>query len=111
MSGNRNSLIPKGEPVSDENINKPDEESCDSTEPCCCSESADKGSSGGGRRFKTLLCVLILVAAGVVAAHSVINGKSKECDPASGCCPSGTTTVVEQDNTPENAADASDNKP
>ncbi len=97
--------------MSDDNINKPDEESCDSTEPCCSSESADKGASGGGRRFKMLLCVLILAAAGVVAAHSVINGKSKECDLASGCCPSDTTTVVEQDNTPETATDASENKP
>ncbi len=92
-------------------MNKSDEESCDSTEPCSCSESADKGSSGPGRRFKMLLCVLILVAAGVVTAHSVINGKSKECDLSSGCCPSASTTVVEQDNTPETATDASDNKP
>ena len=92
-------------------MNKSDEESCDSTEPCSCSESADKGSSGGGRRFKTLLCVLILIAAGVVAAHSVINGKSKECDTASGCCPSDTTTVIEQDNTPETATEPCGTKP
>ncbi len=97
--------------MSDENINKPDEENCDSTEPRCCSESADKGSSSRGRRFKTLLCVLILVAAGVVAANSVINRKPKECDSSSGCCPSGTTTVVEQDNTPETVTEASEDKP
>ncbi len=97
--------------MSDDNINKPDGENCDSTEPCSCSESADKGSSGRGFGFKTLLCVLVLVAAGVVAANSVINRKQKGCDSSSGCCPSGNTTVVEQDNTPETATDASENKP
>ncbi|RKY05886.1 MAG: hypothetical protein DRP66_09920 [Planctomycetota bacterium] len=97
--------------MSDDNINKPDGESCDSTEPCSCSESTDKGSSGGGRGFKTILCVLILIAAGVVAANSVINRKPKECDTASDCCPSDTPVVVEQDNTPEPAADACGTEP
>ncbi len=97
--------------MSDDNINKPDEESCDSTEPCSCSEPVAKGASGGGRRFKMLLCVLILAAAGVVAANSVINRKPKECDSASGCCPSKATTVVEQDNTPETATEPCGNKP
>lgn len=97
--------------MNDDNKNKPDEESCDSTEPGSCSESADKGASGRGRRFKTLLCVLILAAAGVVTAHSVINGKSKECDLSSGCCPLDTTTVLQQDDTPETATEACENKP
>ena len=97
--------------MSDDNINKPDEESCDSTEPCSCSESADKGASGRGLGFKTLLCVLILIAAGVVAANSVINRKPKECDTSSGCCPSGAATVVEQDNTPETATEPCGDKP
>ncbi len=101
--------------MSDDNINKPDEESCDSTEPCSCSESTDKGSSGGGRGFKTILCILILIVAGVVAANSVINRKPKECDSASasasGCCPSDTTTVIEQDNTPETATEPCGTKP
>ena len=97
--------------MSNDNINKPDAESCDSTEPCCCSQSDGKGSSGFGRKFKMLLCVLILIAAGVVAANAVINGKPKECDPASGCCPSDTTIVVEQDNTPETATEPCGTEP
>ncbi len=97
--------------MSDDNINKPYGENCDSTEPCSCSQPADKGASGFGRGLKMLLCVLVLIAAGVVAANAVINGKPKECDTASGCCPSDTTSVVEQDNTPKTATEASENKP
>ena len=98
-------LSGKGNLMSDDNINKTDGESCDSTEPCSCSESADKGSSGFGRGLKMLLCVLILIAAGVVAANAVINGKPKECDTASDCCPSDTATVVEKDCASETATE------
>ncbi len=92
--------------MSDDNINKPNEESCDSSEPCSCSQSDGKGSAGFGRGLKMLLCVLILVVAGVVAANAVINGKPKECDQASGCCPSDAKSEVKQDNTPETGTDS-----
>ena len=105
------SLSGKGNLMSDDNINKPDGESCDSTEPCSCSQSDGKRSSGFGRGLKMLLCVLILIVAGVVAANAVINGKPKECDPASGCCPPKNTAVVEQDNTPETATEPCGTEP
>ncbi len=97
--------------MNDDNMNKPDEESCDSTEPCSCSQSDGKSSWGGRRGFKMLLCVLVLIAAGVVAANAVINGKSKECDSASGCCPSDAAIVVEKDCTAETATEPCGNKP
>lgn len=82
--------------MSDENKKDCGDDGCKPTKKCGCSSMSKQTSSGKQAGLGTYIGVLIIILAAAVGAHSLKNGKQKECDPESGCCPSSSTTIVEQ---------------
>ncbi len=86
--------------MSDENKQDCGDDGCKPTKKCGCSSMSKQTSSGKQAGLGTYIGVLIIILAAAVGAHSLKNGKQKECDPESGCCPSADTSVVEQEPAP-----------
>ena len=63
-------------------------------------------SSGKQTRLGAYVGVLVLIVAAAVGANSLKNGKQKQCDSKSGCCPSTNATVVEQEPAPSESDSA-----
>lgn len=86
--------------MSDENKPNCDDDGCKPEEKCGCSSMSKQTSSGKQVGIGTYIGVLIIILAAVVGANSLKNGKQKECDTESGCCPSTETKVVAQEEAP-----------
>lgn len=80
--------------MSDENKQNCDDDGCKPTKKCGCSSMSKETSSGKQAGIGTYIGVLIIILAAAVGAHSLKNGKQKDCDPDTGCCPAPESKVV-----------------